>query len=171
MWSFSIQIGNIWNTVWGTHDTSIFQKFVCEMGSEPPLLPSKHNSKSIRKKMTEMDLLSQVSCISVVIHQKYSWDGHKFLFQTENFMKYLDSSILIVGQGKSVNWSSLMILISRLNWGWVTRQKNQPEITKLVIVLTCLTINITCLMAIFPPESSFISCFFLLWYKRNAYMR
>ena len=107
MWSFSIQIGNIWNTVWGTHDTSIFQKFVCEMGSEPPLLPSKHNSKSIRKKMTEMDLLSQVSCISVVIHQKYSWDGHKFLFQTENFMKYLDSSILIVGQGKSVNWSSL----------------------------------------------------------------
>lgn len=60
----------------------IFQKFfVCEMGSEPPLLPSKHNTKSVRKKMTEMDLLSQVSCISVVIHQKYSWDGHKFLFQ------------------------------------------------------------------------------------------
>ena len=81
MWSFSTQIGKIWNTFWGTHDTLIFQKFVCEMGSEPPLLPSKHNTKSVRKKMTEMDLLSQVSCISVVIHQKYSWDGHKFLFQ------------------------------------------------------------------------------------------
>ena len=81
MWSFFIQIGNIWNAVWGTYDTLIFQKFVCEMGSEPPLLPSKHNTKSVRKKMTEMDLLSQVSCFSVVIHQKYSWDGHKFLFQ------------------------------------------------------------------------------------------
>ena len=70
MWSFFIQIGYIWNTFWGTYDTLIFQKFACEMGSEPPLLHYKHNTKSVRKKMTEMDLLSQVSCISVVMHQK-----------------------------------------------------------------------------------------------------